>query len=74
MSNLDISSLKDLSVTEKLSLMERIWVDLEREPSEIPSPKWHGDILARRMQSIKNNESEFIDWADAKKPLLRGYK
>ena len=73
MSNLDIS-LKDLSVAQKLSLMERIWVDLEKRPSEIPSPKWHGDILARRMQSIENNESEFVDWADAKKQLLRRYE
>lgn len=65
MSNHDIS-IAELSVAEKLSLMERIWVDLEKKPSEIPSPKWHGDILAQRRQSIKNNESEFIDWADAK--------
>ena len=60
MSNLDIS-LKDLSVAQKLSLIERIWVDLEKRPSEIPSPKWQGDILVRRMQSIKNNEPEFVD-------------
>ncbi len=73
MSNLDIS-LKDLSIAQKLSLMEQIWVDIETRPSEIPSPKWHGDILARRMQSIKNNESELVDWADAKKQLLRRYK
>ncbi|MEM9273051.1 MAG: addiction module protein [Cyanobacteria bacterium P01_F01_bin.143] len=61
MSNPDIS-IAELSVTEKLSLMERIWVDLEKRPSEIPSPNWYGDILAQRRQSIKNNESEFIDW------------
>ena len=72
MSNPKIS-IAELSVTEKLSLMERIWVDLEKRPSEIPSPNWHGDILARLMQSIKNNESEFIDWANAKRQLLRLY-
>ena len=70
MSNPDIS-IAELSVTEKLSLMERIWVDFEQKPSEIPSSNWHGDILAQRRQSIKNNEFEFIDWVDAKKQLLR---
>ncbi|MGK7896813.1 MAG: addiction module protein [Xenococcus sp. (in: cyanobacteria)] len=69
MSNLSIS-LKDLSVAQKLSLMERIWVDLEKQPSEIYSPKWHSDILARRMRSIKSNESEFFDWANAKKTAI----
>ena len=73
MSNLDIS-LKDLSVAEKLRLMELIWVDLEKQSFEIPSPNWHGDIFARRMGSIKNNKSELTDWADAKKQLLRRYE
>ncbi len=62
MSNADIP-IDDLTVAQKLSLMERIWVDLEKRPSDIPSPDWHGDVLARRLQAIQNGELEFSNWS-----------
>ena len=68
MSNTDIV-IDGLSVTQKLGLMERIWSDLERQTSKIPSPNWHGDVLAHRLQAVMNGEVEFSDWSDAKKRL-----
>ena len=68
MSNADIS-IDGLTVAEKLGLMERIWVDLERQSSDIPTPDWHGDILARRLLAVQNGELEFSDWSDVKKRL-----
>ena len=68
MSNTDIV-IDGLSVTQKLGLMERIWSDLERQTSNIPSPNWHGDVLARRLQAVMNGEVEFSDWSDVKKRL-----
>ncbi len=73
MSNADIP-IDGLTVVQKLSLMERIWVDLEKRPSEIPSPDWHGDVLARRLRSVENGETDFVDWSDAKKRLQRRYE
>ena len=70
MSNADIS-IDGLSVTEKLGLMERIWVDLERQASDIPSPEWHGDILARRLQAVQTGDVELLDWSDVKKRLQK---
>ena len=63
-----------LTVTQKLDLMERIWVDLAQNPSDIPSPDWHGDILAQRLQAVENGDVEFVDWADAKKRLQKRYE
>jgi hypothetical protein len=34
-------SIEDMSVEEKLALMERLWDDLSRRPENIPSPEWH---------------------------------
>ena len=68
MSNADIS-IDGLSIMQKLGLMERIWVDLERQSSDVPAPAWHGDILARRLQAVQNGEVEFSDWSDVKKRL-----
>lgn len=62
-----------LAVEEKLSLTERIWAELEKRPSEIQSPEWHGDILARRLRAFRNGETEFVDWAAAKRRLQRRY-
>lgn len=72
MSNADIP-IDGLSVTQKLSLMERIWVDLEKRPSEIPAPDWHGDILGQRIQAVANGETDFVDWPVAKRRLQRRY-
>lgn len=66
--------IEELTIIQKLSLMERIWDDLEKRPSEIPSPEWHGDVLARRLQSLENGETDFVDWTDAKKRLQRRYE
>lgn len=73
MSNADIP-IDDLTVAQKLNLMERIWVDLERRPSEIPSPDWHGDILARRLEAAEDGDTAFVDWTDVKKRLQRRYE
>jgi hypothetical protein len=31
-------SLNELTTAEKLELMERLWVDLSRQPQDVPSP------------------------------------
>jgi hypothetical protein len=68
MSTGDIS-LDGMSVAQKLGLMERIWVDLETQNSHVPSPEWHGDILARRIAAVQNGDVEFSDWTDVKRRL-----
>jgi len=73
MSNADIS-LNGMTVEEKLHLMERIWVDLSQKPDDVPSPQWHGDILAKRLESVRSGESKFEDWETVKEQLLSRYK
>ena len=38
-------SLNELTTAEKLELMERLWVDLSRQPQDVPSPAWHGVVF-----------------------------
>jgi hypothetical protein len=73
MSNADIP-IDDLTVTQKLDLMERLWVDLSKKPSDVPSPDWHGDFLAKRSQAVENGNVEFVDWADAKNRLQKRFE
>ena len=62
-------SLEKLTVPEKLALMERLWDDLSRRPDDVPSPDWHGDVLAERIAAVRDGRTEFVRWDDAKRRL-----
>ena len=62
-------SLGSLSVAEKLALMERLWDDLSRRPEDVPSPQWHGDVLAERIAAVRDGRTDFVRWDDAKRRL-----
>ncbi|GAT32492.1 putative addiction module component [Terrimicrobium sacchariphilum] len=59
--------LQQMTVAEKLRLMEALWRDLSRE--DLASPAWHGEILAERDRLIAAGKEQFIDWETAKKQL-----
>jgi putative addiction module component (TIGR02574 family) len=62
-------SIEGLSIAEKLALMERLWDDLSRRPENVPSPQWHGDVLAQRMTAVREGRTSFVDWDEAKRRL-----
>jgi putative addiction module component (TIGR02574 family) len=62
-------SLDGLSVTDKIVLMERLWDDLSRRPSDVASPDWHADILDKRRNAVREGRTAFVDWEDAKRRL-----
>ncbi len=41
--------LTNLSVDEKLAAMGILWRELSSNPSELPSPAWHREVLADRL-------------------------
>ena len=69
MNPLSTIPLDNLSVADKLVLMERLWDDLSRRPSEVSSPEWHGDILEQRRAAVAEGRTDFVDWDEAKKRL-----
>ncbi|MEO8494300.1 MAG: addiction module protein [Planctomycetota bacterium] len=62
-------SLETMTVQEKLVLMERLWDDLSRRPEAVPSPAWHGDVLAERIAAVREGRTNFVDWDEAKQRL-----
>lgn len=58
--------LKEMTLQEKLAVMESLWEDLARSPEAIESPAWHKDILDERRQRLAEGKSRFIDWQTAK--------
>jgi hypothetical protein len=63
-------SLDQLTTTEKLALMERLWTDLSQNPETIPSPAWHGAVLAERREAARQGRTTFGAWEDARQRLL----
>ena len=61
--------LADMTVTEKLQIIEDVWLDLAKEPDQVPSPDWHGDVLRAREQGIRDGQARFLDIAEAKQIL-----
>lgn len=63
--------LSQMTRAAKLRVMEELWDDLCRSPEGVPSPAWHGEVLAARVDRVAKGEGEFRDWAVAKERLLR---
>jgi hypothetical protein len=70
MNNATTISIESFTLAEKLLLMERLWEDLSKQPSNVVPPEWHGDVLAARLVAVQEGRTEFVDW-DAAKERLR---
>ena len=66
--------IETFSVAEKLLLMERLWEDLSRRPSDIPVPVWHGEILSERQAAVREGRTSFVEWEASKKRLRERLK
>ena len=61
--------LDQMTVAEKLEAMEAIWESLCRNPVNVSSPEWHGEVLAERRRRLASGETTLSDWNEAKKRL-----
>ncbi len=61
--------LHEMTLQEKLALMELLWEDLARTPEAIQSPSWHKTTLDERQQRLHEGTSRFSDWETAKANL-----
>lgn len=61
--------LRQMSVPDKLQLMEDLWRDLSQNEQEITSPEWHGTVLAERERKLASGEDSLLDWETAKRQL-----
>lgn len=58
--------LDEMTVREKLAVMESLWEDLSRSPKDIESPEWHGRVLEERRRRVDEGTARFVDWETAK--------
>ena len=65
------ADIQQMSLEEQLQAMELIWASLSRTPNAVPSPDWHGDILAERMAKSERGEGEFLSIPQLKERLQK---
>lgn len=58
--------LDKMTVSDKIAGMEQIWDDSCKHPESVPSPIWHKEVLAVRVEQIKEGKAEFISLDSAK--------
>jgi 3-phenylpropionate/cinnamic acid dioxygenase small subunit len=63
--------LDQMTVEEKLQIMDAIWENLTRDEASFESPAWHKAALEERRQQEVRGETSYIPWEQAKEELRR---
>ena len=58
--------LSQLTLAQKLDLMEAIWDDLARDEKTLESPPWHEEVLRDREEALAAGKLSESDWEEAK--------
>lgn len=66
--------LNQMSVTEKLITINKIWDSLIQSADDVPTPAWHKDILAARLERVANGVSSFKPLATVKEELRSKFR
>ena len=52
--------IERMSVAERLQTIEQIWDSLYRIGENVPSPNWHGEVLADRKTRAERGDARFL--------------
>ena len=63
--------IDQMTLAEKLRIMEELWEDLRARAAGVPIPQWHKDELDDREQLIETGDAGFDDWDAAKKRITK---
>jgi putative addiction module component (TIGR02574 family) len=63
--------LDQMSLEDRIRLLEALWENLSREPSQLPAPDWHGEVLEQRTRRLESGEATVSSWAEAKERFDR---
>ncbi len=61
--------LDEMTLEEKLQMMEALWDDLRQHAERMPPPEWHRKLLAEREAAVARGEAQFEEWEEAKQKI-----
>ena len=62
-------ALKQMTIEEKLQVMDAIWDDLNQHADEMQSPAWRGKALEAIEAAIERGEESFDEWNAVKRRI-----
>jgi putative addiction module component (TIGR02574 family) len=71
--NPNVTSVFDLSPSEKLQLVEDLWDDLASTPDAIPVHAWQKEELDRRKANLLNNPASGLTWEEVQRRVRSRY-
>lgn len=69
--NTQLSEILQLSVAERIQLVEDIWDSIAAAPENVSLTEEHEAELERRLESYQANPNEGISWNDLKNKLRK---
>jgi putative addiction module component (TIGR02574 family) len=69
----ETTSIFDLSVSEKLQLVEDLWDDIASSPEAVPVHDWQKAELARRKANLLRNPTAGLNWDEVQGRIRRRY-
>ena len=63
--------IDQMTIAEKLRVMEELWDDLRTRAEGVAMPQWHKDLLDYRQRLIETGEATFSDWEIAKQRITK---
>ncbi|HLG17408.1 MAG TPA: addiction module protein [Blastocatellia bacterium] len=66
-------SVFDLSLSEKLQLVEDLWDDIASTPEAVPVHDWQKEELARRKQNLQSNPGSALSWQEIQRRVRSRY-
>jgi hypothetical protein len=63
------ADIEQMSLEERLQTLELLWASLARTPDAVPSPDWHGEVLATRVAKVERGEGELLSIPQLKERL-----
>ncbi len=66
----DIPQLKNLSIPEKLLLVEQLWDEIAERSDQLPLPSWHAALLEESSHEYRAHPNEGASWPEVKSRLL----
>ena len=72
--NTKVAEILELSVAEKIQIVEDIWDSIIRNPDDLPLSETEKRELDRRLESYEQNPDAEIEWETLKQKILQSRK
>jgi putative addiction module component len=64
---MEINEIRNMTVNQRILVMEQIWDSLIEDQYLPDSPPWHQDVLEHRRKRIESGDASFLSIAELKK-------